>query len=118
MIATPHRARGLVWAGLAAGPAAWAINTQLDYAVAPLDCSVRVAVLLPSAVFFLLVAVAGAWWSWRFLSRAEITEDWSQPAGGRPHLFLGIVGFAAGILFALVLANQIAAIALVDGCLR
>lgn len=118
MNGSSQRARGLDWAGLAAGPTAWAVNTQLDYAVVPFTCGMRTLLVLPSTIIFMLIALAGAFLSWRFLHAGEIAMDWSKPAGGQPRLFLAIVGIASGVLFALVIANQAAATLLLDGCLR
>jgi hypothetical protein len=103
------------WAGLAAGPTAWALNTQIAYAVAPLACGTRAAILTPVAVVLVVAAAAGALLSWR-AAQVRMTSEWFDLRGGRPHRFLAWIGLAAGVLFALVVANQAAATLILDGC--
>ena len=106
----------LDWAGLAAGPTAWAINTQLAYAVAPFACGIRLAILIPVATVLAVVALIGALLSWRSLHAGQSEADWTWHAGGNTGRFLAAIGAASGLLFAFVIANQIAAILLLGGC--
>jgi hypothetical protein len=111
-----RRAFGTPWAGLVAGPAAWAINTQLGYSLVPWICASQVNLVPPLAVALALVAAGGSFLSW-------VSCDWSEAdrgshAGGRPRQLLAGVGVLAGMLFAAVILTQGAAGLVFHGCER
>jgi hypothetical protein len=67
-----------------------------------------------AAVLCVLAAAVGSFLSWR----AMRSDTWLDSSGGRPRLFVGAIGMAAGALFALVLINQSLVSLMVDSCLR
>jgi hypothetical protein len=103
----PHSARAVPWAGLAAGPAAWAASTQLNYALAPWQQAHHVQVTPAIAFGLALASLCGAVWSWIVLRR---WSGWAGPeAGGQPRHLLAGIGLGSGILFAVVIFLQGAA---------
>lgn len=107
----------IYWIGVALGPGAWAVNTLLEYALAPFWCTRRTLVLAVSAAILALVALCGAALSWRS-ARMSLSFEWAQPGGGTPRSFLAWVGAGSGVLFALVIANQFMASLMISSCLR
>lgn len=108
-------ARDLPWAGLAAGPAAWAVATQLQFAIAPWTCAKGGAHLIVPGVALLLAAVAVvggilSWRSWRALPALPLE------VGGRPRHFLAALGTVAAMLFALAILMQGAGGLVFSGC--
>src|SRR5207248_422599 len=55
---------GVGVAGLIGGPAAWAVSTQLNYALAPLACRYTTLIIALPAAALVLLAVAGGFLSW------------------------------------------------------
>ena len=94
---------GVPWAGLAFGAMAWAISTQLNYALVGNG-------QLPGrsvpwiALALALVALAGGALSWRaWRSHGELLGD---HAGGKPRRFVAGMGVFASVLFATAIALQ------------
>jgi hypothetical protein len=109
--------RLLYWAGVALGPIAWGINLQGVYAFAHFSCEkTRMAGTLMSVVLT-IVAVAGTLISARAVRRSAAAE-WSDAQGGGPRTFMAWLGVGTGVLFALVIANQLAASLMISPCLR
>jgi hypothetical protein len=106
------------WAGLAAGPACWAVSTQLNYALVQPFCdrSVNVVPLIAGAL--VIVSLAGALWSLLAGARYGGSASSVLDKDGNPRKFLAGVGLAAGVLFALVIAMQGFAALVLDPCLR
>ena len=80
-------ANGFSSAGIFAGPAAWIVSTQANYALVPWDCAHQVGIVPILALGLAAVSVAGgllSWHAFRVLSSAS--KDSS--AGGRPRRFL------------------------------
>jgi len=102
-------------AGLAAGPGAWGVATQTGYTFAPHSCGGEATASTALAVALIVAALAGAAVS---LAAARAPAADEDDPGGRPRLFLARVSAGVGLLFALVIASQFAAMALVDPCLR
>lgn len=108
-------ARSLGWAGLAAGPAAWATSTQLNYAIVPWACARSLAwIVIPgiAAVLIALVLAGGllSWRAWR------ATPSERREAGGLPHHFLASLGMGMAALFGLVIALQATGTLFFTGC--
>jgi hypothetical protein len=101
------RASTIGWAGLATGPGAWAVSTQLNYSLAPWQQSHHVQATPFTAAALALAALLGAVLSWIALRK---WRDWSpaESGGDPPHLLAGI-GLLSGVLFAVVIALQGAA---------
>lgn len=111
--------RGMVpWAGLAAGPAAWAINTQLSYALLPWTCAHGFNVIAPAAVFLLSVAISGALLSRRAWLTLPSHGSVDATDSHQPHKMVAGIGVALGTLFALVILMQGAASLVLSGCVR
>jgi hypothetical protein len=113
---TPVWLRRMSWSGLWLGPAAWAINQQTNYSLVPAACDHRIIFTLISAALC-STALIGGLMSLR-VARMPIQSEWLQRSGGLPRRFVAWVGGGMGILFSLVIANQLAASLIVNGCLR
>ncbi|WP_128927149.1 hypothetical protein [Bradyrhizobium guangxiense] len=112
----PH-SKLLYWAGVALGPLAWGINLQGVYALAHFSCeTTRLTGTIMSAILA-VVALAGTAISARAVRRGAGAE-WTDPQGGGPRTFLAWLGVGSGVLFALVIANQLAASLMISPCLR
>jgi hypothetical protein len=109
--------RSLYWTGVVLGPLAWAANTQIEYALVPFWCERRALVLIVTAAALTLAALAGGLLSWR-AARTSLGFEWEQPSGGMPRSFIAWLGAGSGILFALVIADQLTASLMVSSCLR
>jgi hypothetical protein len=107
---TERSTSGLSWAGLAAGPAAWVLNTQVNYPLPAWTCARQFNPLPLFALGFVVVALIGGWLSWR---------AWRRPAG-RTRGSRFVAGFSAGlaVLFALVILMQGSAALIFTGCER
>jgi hypothetical protein len=84
---------GLTWAGIAAGPGAWAVSTQANYALSPWPWAHRLAVVPIVAAVLTVIALAGAALSWRALTTHAVSTQ--------QFVALGVL---AGLLFAAVIA--------------
>src|SRR5437868_10426510 len=108
MIDADGRFRLLYWAGVALGPLAWGINLQGVYVLAHFSCeSTRVSGAILSGVLA-IVAFAGTAISARAVRR-EAGAEWADAQGGGPRSFMAWLGVGSGVLFAVVIANQLAA---------
>ena len=96
------------WAGLFAGPIAWAVSTQLNYALASWECEHGKRIVPFVALGLAVLALLGGLLSWR-----------SRKAGdGGTEQFLATLGVLAAALFALVILMQGAAGLILNGCLQ
>jgi hypothetical protein len=109
--------KGVPAAGLYAGPVAWLVSTQANYALVPWVCAHKVRVIPAVALALIAVSLFGAFLSWRaYAVRPASPGDFS--GGGRPHRFLAGVGVLTAVLFALVIAVHGAAGLFFSGCER
>jgi len=109
--------RLLYWAGVALGPLAWGLNLQGVYAFAHFSCEkTRMSGAVLSAVL-IIVALFGTVISARAVRRGAGAE-WADAQGGGPRTFMAWLGVGTGVLFALVIANQLAASLMIGPCLR
>jgi len=106
------------WAGLAAGPACWAISTQLNYALVQWFCERGLNIAPIIAGVLVAVSLAGAVWSWLAWSRYEGPGLQIPEQDGHPGYLLSGLGVASGVLFALVILMQGLAGFILDPCLR
>ena len=107
----------LYWAGVALGPLAWGINLQGIYALAHFSCEMtKLSGTIMSAVLA-AIALAGTAISARAVRRG-IGAEWTDAQGGGPRAFMAWLGVGTGVLFALVIANQLAASLMISPCLR
>ena len=98
-----------LWAGILAGPVAWAFDLEASYAVVKWACHTQNQGVLPLiTTVSLAVVVGGAGLSWHALMR---TSNETSTDGGRPRQrarFMAILGVALCALFALqILAGAI-----------
>lgn len=103
-------------AGIWIGAFAWATSTQLNYSLVPWVCASGMEIVPLVAGALVVVALVGAWVSWRtFVARAERLET-HRPEGGTPFEMLSVLGMATGILFAVIIAMQGSAAFFLSGC--
>jgi hypothetical protein len=110
--------RGLPSAGLYAGPAAWFISTQGNYALVPWVCAHNLPVIPVLAAVLMAVSLCGAFLSWRALSSAGLVSHADSAQAGGPHRFVAAVGVMMAVLFALVILVQGTAGLVFNGCER
>ncbi|WP_448190845.1 hypothetical protein [Azospirillum sp. sgz301742] len=104
----PRREVGSAWAGIAAGPAAWFLDQQVTYALAPWACAgYRWAIPVVGAVCA-LIALAGAGVSWRAHGSAASND----------RRFVGGMGMWIAVLFLVAIAGQTLAAFVFTGCER
>jgi uncharacterized membrane protein len=110
---------GVSWAGLAVGPAAWAVSTQVNYSLVSILCGHRLDVrpLAIVALVLILLSLASGLVSWRAWRRHG-TDEQIPELDGRPRNLLAGLGVLAALLFALVIAAQGAAALVLQGCER
>lgn len=107
------------WAGLALGPGAWAVGTQLHYALTPWICAHKVNLVPLAALVLAAVSLLGAFLSWRVWNGAAVEESEANAAVlEAPRPFLAGVSVLLGVLFALVILAQGAAGLVLNGCER
>ena len=117
MTETESHTKLLYWAGVALGPLAWGINLQGVYTLAHFSCeTTKLSGTILSAVLA-AVALAGTAISARAVRRGAGAE-WANAQGGGPRTFMAWLGVGSGVLFALVIANQLAASLMISPCLR
>jgi hypothetical protein len=110
--------KGVDWAGLAAGPAAWAISTQVNYGIADAMCGFRFKLVPVLAIGLVVVALAGAALSWRAWRIAGSDTELLGQKDGRPRAFVALASTIIAVLFAAVIATQGAAGLFFSGCER
>src|SRR5215203_1059218 len=95
--------RGVPSAGIYAGPAAWLIDTQFNYAAVPWVCAHQVPLIPVFALAMVGVSLFGGFLSWRGYATAAPTPLPDSSGGGRPHRFMALVGIAVALLFTAVI---------------
>ena len=96
-------------AGLFAGPAAWFLSTQVNYALTPWVCAHQIRIIPAVALALAALSLGGWFLSWRAYRAAG-----TGPAGR----FLAAIGVAMALLFAAVILVQGAAGLVFHGCER
>jgi hypothetical protein len=110
--------RGVPWAGIYAGPAAWLVSTQANYALVPWVCANKMPVIPLLAAALVAVSLFGGFLSWRAFAVAGSVTATELKGGGRPRRFLAALGMLLAVLFALViLVHGLAGLAF-SGCER
>ena len=106
------------WAGLFGGVAGWALHHQLVNDVLHFDCGRGNGTGLVLGAVVIVVIAALALWSWRALRSSDAVrrerEDDSHSADTRS--FAAKLSLMAAALFALLVALQTLAGAMVPGC--
>jgi hypothetical protein len=96
-----------LWAGLLAGPLAWALSQQVGYLFVTLNCSYnKTLVLTPVMLLTLLVAVVGTFISWR--NWEQTGDDVQSEQGGviARSRFMSICGLILGGFSALAIIAE------------
>lgn len=110
-------APGISWAGLVAGPGAWAISTQLNYAIAAPQCLWGAYPVPWMAIALALLALAGAGLSFQSYRQVE-----ARPAKGhrkpRTEVFLSLLSIGLAVLFGVIIFLQAYAGFVFTGCER
>lgn len=117
----------LLWFGVLGGALAWTAHTLVDWSIDETTCragatelngaSLR-AVLVGTTLAFLLVSVVAtvvAWRQWRLLRATEAAEFRSQVRLQRAG-FMALVGFAADVVFTLILVCTATAVFVIPVC--
>jgi hypothetical protein len=103
-------------AGLIAGPFCWGLNTQVAYSVASEACDIQRAILTPTSLTLIAISVVSALVS--VMSARSVAGEWLDPRGGSAGRFVAALSCTAGLLFAVVIANQLAAVLILPACAR
>jgi hypothetical protein len=106
---------GTSWGGLLSGPLAWALSTQLNYALVPWQCNRQVPVVFPLALLLAVFSLLGGALSWRAKRQGSAFKPERTRATER---FVADLGILAALLFALVIVMQGSAALILDECLR
>ena len=106
------------WAGLALGPASWAMNTQINYALVNWECSGGRNPLGVIATVLAVASLAGALSSWVAWRRHDASGIPVPEQDGHPYRLLAAIGVASGMLFAIVIVMQGIAGIFLEPCLR
>ncbi|MBB4366135.1 uncharacterized membrane protein YidH (DUF202 family) [Bradyrhizobium sp. CIR48] len=117
MTAAERHTRLLYWSGVALGPLAWGINLQGVYALAHFSCETTKLTGTIMSTVLVVVALAGTVISARAVRRGAGAQ-WTDAQGGGPRTFMAWLGVGSGVLFALVILNQLAASLMISPCLR
>ncbi|HWK65060.1 MAG TPA: hypothetical protein VNS34_08980 [Rhizobiaceae bacterium] len=107
---------GVSWAGLLAGPLAWALSTQLNYALVSWQCAHELPVIPLVALALVLICLAGGVLSWRALRLGGASFRPDRTIG--TERFLALIGILSALLFGLVVLMQGAASLVLDSCIR
>jgi hypothetical protein len=107
----------LYWAGVALGPAAWAINLQTVYAMTPHACARPTLATIVLSIVMTMIAASGTLISLGSV-RSNAATEWTEARGGVPRNFAAWLGVGSGVIFALVILNQLVAALMIDPCLR
>jgi hypothetical protein len=107
----------LYWAGVALGPAAWAVNLQSIYAMTHHACAGLSWATPILSIATAIIAGCGTLISLRAIRR-DAPSEWSEAQGGHARNFMAWLGVGSGIIFALVILNQLAAALMINPCLR
>ncbi|MCB8821795.1 hypothetical protein [Microvirga rosea] len=109
---------GIPSAGIFAGPSAWLLNTQINYALVPWICAHHMRLVPLVACVMAALSLFGGFLSWRAYDRASITPQPDSSGAGRPHRFTAATGIGMALLFALVIIVQGTAGIVFHGCER
>lgn len=110
--------RGLPSAGVFAGPLAWLVDTQFNYAAVPWVCAHPGPLIPAFALLMALVSLLGGFLSWRGYASVAPTSTPDSTGGGRPRRFLALMGVAIALLFTVVILLHGAAGIIFHGCER
>jgi hypothetical protein len=105
------------WAGLILGASAWALSTQMNYALAASWCSSSYATMITATIACFIVALTGAVISWLgFTARGDLGPG-HQVAAHAPNRLMCGVSMLCASLFAITILTHLVGI-LTLGCER
>ncbi len=110
--------RGVPSAGIFAGPAAWLIDTQFNYAAVAWVCAHQIPLVPIFALAMVAVSLFGGFLSWRGYATAAVTPEPDSTGAGRPHRFVALIGIAIAALFTIVILLHGVAGLVFHGCER
>lgn len=102
------------FAGMAAGPLAWACSTQLGQILPYVDCARRLPLLALSAFSLTAASLAGAYLSWCCRTDPPAIDG----TGAETRLFSQHLSALMGVLFGFALLLQAAATIVLNPCER
>lgn len=105
---------GIPWAGLAAGPAAWAVSFELNYSIAHWQCAANSHPAPWFSLIGIVVALTGAFLSWRAWGNHD--HGLGPPMAAHARRFLAGASLGVSALFALVILLQLMAGLVFGGC--
>lgn len=108
--------KGTSWAGMLAGPSAWAVSTQLNYALVEWQCENQFPVIPFAALCLILLALGGGALSWRAWKHGG--ASFKQERELDTERFISMIGMLMAALFAAVILMQGMASLILDGCTR
>lgn len=111
-------ARGLPSAGIYAGPTAWLLDTQANYALVPWVCAHQIRLVPLVAVLMAAASLLGGFLSWRGYVTAAPTPRPDSTGAGRPHRFVALIGIGMALLFTAIIGVQGIAGLVFHGCER
>jgi hypothetical protein len=101
-----------------AGPLAWLVDTQANYALVPWVCGHGIQLVPVVALAMAALSLFGGFLSWRGYAGAAPTPLPDSSGGGRPHRFVAAMGIGMALLFTVVILLQGAAGLVFHGCER
>ncbi|PBB52535.1 hypothetical protein CK223_29290 [Mesorhizobium loti] len=107
---------GTSWGGLLSGPLAWAVSTQLNYAVVEWQCARRIPVIPFIALVLAIMSLVGGALSWRARQQGGASFKPERTRG--TEAFVANLSILTAVLFALVIIMQGAASLILDECVR
>jgi hypothetical protein len=105
-------------AGLFVSPAAWAISTEFNFAIAQWNCATQLPLVPTSALVLALISLAAGWLSWRAWRGGPQLDGLEDSTAAAPHRLLSGLGIGSATLFTLVIAIQGIASLFLSGCER
>lgn len=97
----------VLWAGVMAGPLAWALHQQVSYMLVPTACAKGTEGFLHLITLgALLVAAAGAWIAWRSWKRLPEGSLDEGPTKESRRRFMALWGLILSLAFSLVIVAQ------------
>ena len=110
--------RGLPSAGIYAGPLAFLVDTQANYALVPWICAHDFQLVPIVALATAAVSLFGGFLSWRGYAAASPMPPPDSSGGGRPHRFVALLGVAMALFFTTIIVAHGAAGLVFHGCER
>jgi hypothetical protein len=104
------------WAGLASGPGAWALSTQIQYAATPLSCAYGVTLHVVLSVILATCGLFGGGLS--YAAYRDLKTETVPSLQRAPRMLVATLSMIAAGLFALGILLQGAAGLFLTGCQR